>query len=673
MSMTRTFDVLVAGAGPAGSIAATELAKSGLDVGLLDARSETAAIDLLLVGTGQEILRTHDVALAAARPMDVMELRFGERPGRTFDELDALVVDAGALRAALVDAATAAGATLLTGTAYAIDRTDGGLRVTVATDEPPITVKQVVIATGTSSTSLAARPVHTGAGLSCAQRFAGIDGLDRIVLALIPPRSTRADAPPISAWALPGRDGLCTVGVACVENQEDLEPAELLARALRALADVDPAFTGATAAARRCSGSLDTGFSPERVLAAPGLLIGDAAGLVNPFTGEGLSYALESGLLAAEAILANPGEPEVARRRYAHKLSSAFVGYFETSRHASRRYHLAWRILAAAAEHDTPFFAKGRRAVVLPAGIGGLTAYQSMSVHGPDVAAIGPFLLACDEVMVATIRRDWPFLARLTSAGDGFLHHRIRPALLFAAALVAGGRRIDPAMAPLAAAIELTSLGALAFLGGSPPDPRPARGVDWAVTGVVLAGDFLLAQASRIVAETVPEACWSFAEWLAELTTLRAARLEVSPATSADAPFAALFEFPARLGGQLGGATPDDIESLRTFGAECGNAFLHAEDILALRGERTRLDSTLDAMKRSRNSNVPADISTRSRTLAEDRWSAAHDQAVHDCQAAQQSALAAAAHLPGSVAVRLLSQLVQAVAAPCTAPAASRR
>ncbi len=38
------------------------------------------------------------------------------------------------------------------------------------------------------------------------------------------------------------------------------------------------------------------------------LLVGDAAGLVGPFTGEGIRFAIKSGRLAAEAILANQPE-----------------------------------------------------------------------------------------------------------------------------------------------------------------------------------------------------------------------------------------------------------------------------------------------------------------------------------------------------------------------------
>jgi flavin-dependent dehydrogenase len=32
------------------------------------------------------------------------------------------------------------------------------------------------------------------------------------------------------------------------------------------------------------------------------LLVGDAAGLISPFTGEGISYALDSGRCAAEIV-----------------------------------------------------------------------------------------------------------------------------------------------------------------------------------------------------------------------------------------------------------------------------------------------------------------------------------------------------------------------------------
>ena len=52
------------------------------------------------------------------------------------------------------------------------------------------------------------------------------------------------------------------------------------------------------------------------------LLAGDAAGLVDPITGEGIGYAMQSGQLAAKAALAalNAGRPQTALSHYRRAL-----------------------------------------------------------------------------------------------------------------------------------------------------------------------------------------------------------------------------------------------------------------------------------------------------------------------------------------------------------------
>ncbi|NBC47906.1 MAG: FAD-dependent oxidoreductase [Gammaproteobacteria bacterium] len=66
-------------------------------------------------------------------------------------------------------------------------------------------------------------------------------------------------------------------------------------------ADGGPADSGLRAAIKGYPIRTDFLRAP---VAAPGLLaVGEAAGLVNPFTGEGIDYALESAELAAEAII----------------------------------------------------------------------------------------------------------------------------------------------------------------------------------------------------------------------------------------------------------------------------------------------------------------------------------------------------------------------------------
>src|SRR5207237_5418402 len=56
------------------------------------------------------------------------------------------------------------------------------------------------------------------------------------------------------------------------------------------------------------------------------ILAGDAAGLADPLTGEGISAAIESGGLAARAILDGAGDPARMAERYEHALGGLARG-----------------------------------------------------------------------------------------------------------------------------------------------------------------------------------------------------------------------------------------------------------------------------------------------------------------------------------------------------------
>ena len=67
------------------------------------------------------------------------------------------------------------------------------------------------------------------------------------------------------------------------------------------------------------------------------LLVGDAGGMVNPFNGEGIAYAMESGEILARTItqaLARARRPETERVliNYPHELSQAYGGYYALGR-----------------------------------------------------------------------------------------------------------------------------------------------------------------------------------------------------------------------------------------------------------------------------------------------------------------------------------------------------
>ncbi len=60
--------------------------------------------------------------------------------------------------------------------------------------------------------------------------------------------------------------------------------------------------------------------------------IGDAAGLINPMNGEGIDYGLESGMLAADLFLADPG---TAPARYDQQVGERFDAFLRTGRRFS--------------------------------------------------------------------------------------------------------------------------------------------------------------------------------------------------------------------------------------------------------------------------------------------------------------------------------------------------
>jgi menaquinone-9 beta-reductase len=79
--------------------------------------------------------------------------------------------------------------------------------------------------------------------------------------------------------------------------------------------------------------ALPMGFSRVPHYTRGVLLVGDSGGMVNPFNGEGIAYAMESGELAAEVVvqaLARPegGQRERALQFYPAELRSRYGGYY---------------------------------------------------------------------------------------------------------------------------------------------------------------------------------------------------------------------------------------------------------------------------------------------------------------------------------------------------------
>jgi geranylgeranyl reductase family protein len=85
------------------------------------------------------------------------------------------------------------------------------------------------------------------------------------------------------------------------------------------------------------SAALPMAFNRQPLYARGLVLVGDAGGMVSPFDGEGIAYAMQSGRFAAAAIaqgLARPaGENrEAALRTYAESMKESLGGYFSLGR-----------------------------------------------------------------------------------------------------------------------------------------------------------------------------------------------------------------------------------------------------------------------------------------------------------------------------------------------------
>ncbi len=653
MNPRRRVKVLVIGGGPAGSVAASALAGQGIETLLVD-RDDVA-------GPGHGVL----LGPAALRSLPDWrstrhgaELWFDPQTRHVLPDAGYSVVDSGWLRSELRTHATAAGAGFLRGRATAPVAHAHGFEVVVG--QTIVEATHVVLATG------AAELTGQGTGLACARRFTGSAGGDRVLLRLLPPPVTEPRGRPRYAWLVPESEGSFTVGGMTL-GEEPGGPDALGDTAFAALTEIEPALATSRPAGPLMSAPVACGFSPAGAAGADGLRIGDAAGLANPFTGEGVSSAIHSGTLVAQAIAAHVDDPAAARRAFAGLLSAAFVGYFETARHAARRYHLAWRVLAASASSETTFYAKARRAILLSAGEAELTVAEPVEVPADVAAVLVPFSVAADEIAVRTVRDEWPFLARLFTAGAGGPVARLRPASLVLAGILAGGGRPRRGHPAVAAALDLAMLGTLAFLGPA-AEPREGRGVDWASATTVLAGDYLLGHATRLVAEAAPEISWTFSDWLTELASLRAEALAADDPGGAERVSAALFEFPARVGAHLGQAADEVVDAVRGYGAELGKIILYTEDVLALRGERTRFDTTLPVMLAGRCSALPALLGRADVTaaaLAEPRLREAAFEALAEAEDTAWRAMSqACSRVPHEAARAVLRAMAESAAAP---------
>jgi flavin-dependent dehydrogenase len=343
-------DVLVVGAGPAGSAAAAVLAAGGARVVLADAavfpRDKVCGDGLLpdAVAALAELGAEREVR-RAGHPIAALRLR-DAGAGAVRVPADGAVVRRAVLDALLAGRAAVAGAELLTGaTLVGFERSGGrfvGARLRTAAGETTVAARAFVLATG------AARGPRELAGLGGGGRpavavrgYARLSGLPRDELLL----DLRADLTGGYAWAF------CTGGdewnVGCGLPHDSRHAGSLVQAGGRFLRELG----GAAWSSPPRGAPLLTSFPALPLARANLVAVGDAAGLTRPFSGEGIGPSLSSGIAAGRCLLADASAGGAAA--YRRTMLRRYRADFRAWRFGERflRYPRLVRWLVARAQH----------------------------------------------------------------------------------------------------------------------------------------------------------------------------------------------------------------------------------------------------------------------------------------------------------------------------------
>ncbi|MDT9592030.1 geranylgeranyl reductase family protein [Nocardioides zeae] len=348
-------DVLVVGAGPAGSAAAAWSARHGLDTLLLDAavfpRDKTcgdgltprAVAELTSLGLEDWLrsrtvnigLRAHGFGQRLLLPWPGGNLpNWGSAVPRTEldDHLRTTAVKAGATA---VDGARAVGVRRAEGergrvTAVVVQRSmpDG------TTEQHEIACRRLVVADGVRS------PLGKQLGRTWHRDTVyGVAGRSYV-------SSTQSDDPWISShlelrdendqvlsgygWIFPLGDGEVNLGAGTLATAK--RPADVAIRPLMKLYadDLRESFGLGEELRMPTSALLPMGGAVSGVSGPNWALIGDAAACVNPLNGEGIDYGLETGRLVADLLARGDGDLEAPWR-------STLVGHYGESFSVARR------------------------------------------------------------------------------------------------------------------------------------------------------------------------------------------------------------------------------------------------------------------------------------------------------------------------------------------------
>nr|WP_224770150.1 menaquinone reductase [Mycobacterium simulans] len=341
MNVETRADVVVVGAGPAGSAAAAWAARAGRDVLVIDFASfprdkacgdgltPRAVAELQRLGLGEWLHgRIQHRGLRMSGFGGEVQV---EWPGRSFPTYSSAVA-----RLELDDrirkVAEDSGARMLLGTKAVAVHHDSSRRVVSLTlaDHTEVSCRQLIVADGARSPlgRKLGRRWHqeTVYGVAARGYLTTARSDDPWLTSHLELRSPDGAVLPGYGWIFPLGNGEVNIGVGALSTTK--RPADLALRPLISYyTDLRREEWGFTSDPRAVSSALlPMGGAVSGVAGPNWMLIGDAAACVNPLNGEGIDYGLETGRLAAELLDARDLSrlwPSLLRDHYSRGFSVA--------------------------------------------------------------------------------------------------------------------------------------------------------------------------------------------------------------------------------------------------------------------------------------------------------------------------------------------------------------
>jgi geranylgeranyl reductase family protein len=306
-------DAVIVGAGPGGSATAHFLARRGLDVLLLD-RADFPRDKTCGDGLTPRALRVLD-QMAVLAEVERKGCRVGAyevvapnrraTSARITAEYGALVVPRRHLDDIVLRSAVDSGAHFTSRvTVSRIEPTPGGVRVH-AEGGQTFEARAAVIATGAATAVLKRSGIlsHQPRAMLAARAY--FEDIQEEVASTF---SLRFHGVPLPGygWVFPVSRTAANIGVGFMPSRSRFRPAKTTSQAFedftRSLQM--PLLSGARQVGPVKGYPIRVDFLTAPTFGTRTLLVGEAAGLVNPLTGEGIDYALESGQMAADHMAA---------------------------------------------------------------------------------------------------------------------------------------------------------------------------------------------------------------------------------------------------------------------------------------------------------------------------------------------------------------------------------